>query len=75
MTSQYFLNRIAGQDPNLRAGDADRERVAGRLRKAHAEGRSDPGVARLHRSALMEESVLRRHPPEYGSIPLWVTDR
>ena len=41
MTNQYFLARIAGWDPNLRAADADRERVAERLRKGHAEGRLD----------------------------------
>lgn len=41
MTNQYFLARIVGRDPNLRAADADRERVADRLRKSHAEGRLD----------------------------------
>ena len=41
MTNQYFLARIAGWDPNLRAADADRERVAERLRKGHTEGRLD----------------------------------
>jgi hypothetical protein len=41
MTNQYFLARIAGRDPNLRAADADRERIAERLRKSHAEGRLD----------------------------------
>lgn len=41
MTSQYFWARIAGPDPKLRAADADRERVAERLRKSHAEGRLD----------------------------------
>jgi hypothetical protein len=41
MTNQYFLARIAGRDPNLRAADADRERTAERLRKSHAEGRLD----------------------------------
>lgn len=43
MTNQYFLARIAGRDPNLRAADADRERTAERLRKAHTEGRLDMG--------------------------------
>jgi DUF1707 SHOCT-like domain len=38
---QYFWTRIAGPDPNLRAADADRERIAERLRKSHAEGRLD----------------------------------
>lgn len=41
MSSQYFWERLAGPDPNLRAGDADRERVADRLRKSHSEGRLD----------------------------------
>ncbi len=41
MTNQYFLDRIAGRNPNLRASDADRERIADRLRKSHAEGRLD----------------------------------
>ena len=41
MTNQYFLDRIAGRNPNLRAADADRERTADRLRKAHTEGRLD----------------------------------
>lgn len=41
MTTQYLWARIAGPDPDLRAGDADRERVAERLRGAHAEGRLD----------------------------------
>ena len=41
MTNQYFLGRIAGRDPSLRASDADRERIAERLRTSHAEGRLD----------------------------------
>src|SRR5262249_2818389 len=41
MTNQYLWARIAGPDPNLRAADADRERVAERLRAGHAEGRLD----------------------------------
>jgi hypothetical protein len=41
MTNQYLWARIAGPDPNLRAADADRERVAERLRQSHAEGRLD----------------------------------
>jgi hypothetical protein len=41
MTNQYFWDRIVGRDPNLRAADADRERIAERLRKSHAEGRLD----------------------------------
>ena len=41
MTNRYFLDRIAGYDSIIRAADADRERVAERLRKSHAEGRLD----------------------------------
>lgn len=41
MTNQYFLDRIAGRNPNLRAADADREHTAERLRESHAEGRLD----------------------------------
>jgi Flp pilus assembly protein TadB len=40
-TNQYLWYRIAGRDPDIRAADADRERTAERLRKAHAEGRLD----------------------------------
>jgi hypothetical protein len=41
MTNQYLWERIAGRDLHIRAADADRERVAERLRKSHAEGRLD----------------------------------
>jgi DUF1707 SHOCT-like domain len=41
MSNQYFWERIAGPDPNIRAADADRERAADRLRKGHSEGRLD----------------------------------
>jgi hypothetical protein len=41
MTNQYLWDRISGRDLNLRAADADRERIAERLRTAHAEGRLD----------------------------------
>lgn len=41
MTNQYFFARVSGRDLNLRAGDQDRERIAERLRKGHAEGRLD----------------------------------
>jgi hypothetical protein len=39
MTSNYFLDRNASRNPNLRAADADRERIAEQLRQSHAEGR------------------------------------
>jgi hypothetical protein len=35
------LDRITSRDSHLRAADADRERIAERLRNAHAEGRLD----------------------------------
>lgn len=41
MTNQYFVDRIGGRDPYIRAADADRERIAERLRQCHAEGRLD----------------------------------
>jgi Domain of unknown function (DUF1707) len=41
MTYQYFWDRVAGRDPDLRAADADRERVAELLRTSHTEGRLD----------------------------------
>jgi hypothetical protein len=41
MTNQYLWARVVGHDPDLRAADADRERIAERLRKSHAEGRLD----------------------------------
>jgi DUF1707 SHOCT-like domain len=41
MSNQYFLARIVGRDPDLRASDADREQVAERLRRGHGEGRLD----------------------------------
>jgi hypothetical protein len=41
MTNQFLWDRIVGRDPNLRAADADRERIAERLRESHAEGRLD----------------------------------
>lgn len=41
MTNQYLLDRMMGRDAHLRAADADRERIAERLRKGHQEGRLD----------------------------------
>lgn len=41
MTNQYLWTRLTGPDPNLRAADADRERIAELLREGHAEGRLD----------------------------------
>lgn len=41
MTNVYLWDRVTGRDSNIRASDADRERIAERLRKSHAEGRLD----------------------------------
>jgi hypothetical protein len=41
MSNEYLWARIVGPDPNIRSGDDDRERIAERLRKSHAEGRLD----------------------------------
>ena len=35
------ITNLFTRDPSLRAGDADREAIAERLRKSHAEGRLD----------------------------------
>jgi hypothetical protein len=39
VTRQDALDRLGIRDPGVRAGDADREWVADRLREAHADGR------------------------------------
>jgi hypothetical protein len=41
MSNYYFLSQLTGRDAHLRAGDADRERIAERLRHGHTEGRLD----------------------------------
>ena len=41
MTTPHFSERIARPNPDLRAADADRERIATRLRESHADGRLD----------------------------------
>jgi hypothetical protein len=41
MSTPYVWDRITGRDPAIRAADADRERIAERLRTSHAEGRLD----------------------------------
>ncbi len=40
MTNQYLWT-LTRRDPDLRAADADRDRIADRLRRSHAEGRLD----------------------------------
>ena len=74
MSNQYFWERLAGPDLNLRAGDADRERVADRLRKSHGEGRIDIAEfqERLERSyeakTLGELRELVRDLPRDGEL-------
>jgi hypothetical protein len=85
MTNQYFLARLAGHDPNLRAADADRERVAERLRTSHAEGRLDTTelqqrIERCYDAKTMGElSELVRdlpHPDDVERRPLaWAAAR
>jgi DUF1707 SHOCT-like domain len=41
MSSPYVWERVTARDPHLRAADADRERIAERLRTGHTEGRLD----------------------------------
>jgi hypothetical protein len=82
MTNQYFLDRIAGRNPNLRAADADRERTADRLRKSHTEGRLDLAefqerVERCYKAitvAELEELVTdlpRQDERDEGRAPRW----
>jgi hypothetical protein len=40
-TMNEHITGIFGRDPSLRAGDADREATAERLRQSHGEGRLD----------------------------------
>lgn len=84
MTSRHVLERLAGRDPNVRAGDADRERIADRLRTAHTEGRIDLGefqqrLERCYESKTFGEldELVRDIPPEVApsrrtsSAPAW----
>jgi hypothetical protein len=41
MTNHHFMARFDVRDRAIRASDADRERIAERLRRSHAEGRLD----------------------------------
>jgi hypothetical protein len=86
MTNQYFLDRIAGRDPNIRAADADREQIVERLRKCHAEGRLDMAefqqrLERCYEAKTLGEldELVRDLPPHdehderrsLGSFRLW----
>ena len=51
MNNRYLLERLAGRDPNLRASDADRERVIDLLKAAFVDGvltRDEFGVRAGH---------------------------
>jgi hypothetical protein len=41
MIDRHFWYPNSGRNPDLRAADADRERIADELRQSHAEGRLD----------------------------------
>jgi hypothetical protein len=69
MTNQYFLSRIAGRDANLRASDADRERVAERLRKSHAEGRLDLAEFQQRVERCYEAKTLGELSELVGDLP------
>ncbi len=68
---EYLRARIVGPDPNLRAADADRESIAERLRKGHAEGRLEmtefqERLERCYRAKTIGElrELVRDLPPE-----------
>jgi hypothetical protein len=69
MTDQYFWNRIAGRDPGLRAADADRERIAERLRKSHAEGRLDMAEFQQRLERCYEAKTLGELAELVGDLP------
>lgn len=69
MTNQYFLARIAGRDPNLRASDADRERIAERLRTSHAEGRLDLAEFQQRLERCYEARTLGELSELVGDLP------
>ena len=59
MTNQYLWDRIAGRDLNIRAADADRERIAERLRRSHTEGRLDMTEFQQRLEQCYEAKTLR----------------
>jgi hypothetical protein len=69
MTNQYLRARIAGPDPNLRAADADRGRVAERLRKGHAEGRLDLDELQERLERCYESKTLGELRELVGDLP------
>ena len=74
MTDQYFLDRfvherLARRDANIRAADADRERVAERLRTAHTEGRLDLGEFQQRLDRCYEAKTFGELDALVGDLP------
>jgi Domain of unknown function (DUF1707) len=69
MTNKYFLDRIAGHDPNLRAADADRERIAEQLRRSHAEGRIDLAEFQQRLERCYEARTIGELDELVGDLP------
>lgn len=69
MTSQYVWDRLAGRDPNVRAADADRERIAERLRTSHAEGRLDLGEFQERLERCYEAKTLGQLDALVSDLP------
>lgn len=69
MTNQYLWDRIAGRDLNIRAADADRERIGERLRKAHAEGRLDTAEFQQRLERCYEAKTLGELGELVGDLP------
>lgn len=67
MTNQYFMDRFGSRNADLRAADADRERIAERLRKSHAEGRLDLGEFQERLERCYEAKTM-------GELDALVTD-
>jgi len=82
MSNQEIWDRLVGRDPNIRAADADRDRIAERLRKGHAEGRLDLAEfqQRLDRClqaktygelGLLVRDLPREESPAARRLPAW----
>jgi hypothetical protein len=69
MNNQYFLARLTGRDPDLRASDADREEAAGRLRKGHAEGRLDLAEFQERLERCYESKTIGQLSALVGDLP------
>jgi hypothetical protein len=69
MTNQDLLDRVLGRDPGIRAGDADRERVADRLRTSHGEGRLDIAEFQQRLERCYEAKTLGELGELVGDLP------